>query len=134
MKWRHFLNHIGFLVFHLFSFFLWFFRRLILIKILESEFLSSFRMVTSQMKNVNNILGIITQTSKKSFQYGITLLMAFCNISDNREISLEIMKTEPLHCRGINLHLLFKVPIFKYLFLFYFFSFAGPLLLCTGFL
>ena len=79
-------------------------------------------MVTSQMKNVNNILGIIRQTSKKSLQHGMTLLMAFCDIPDNREITLEIMKTESLHCRGINLHLLFSMPIFKYLFLFYFFQ------------
>ena len=78
-------------------------------------------MVTSQTKNVSSILCIITQSSKKIFQYGIILLMAFCDISDNRDITLEIKKTESFYCRGINLNLLFNVPILKHLFLFYFF-------------
>ena len=85
-------------------------------------------MLTSQIKNVSNILCIITQSSKKSFQYGVILLLAFCDISDNIEITLEIKKTESFYCRGINLHLLFNVPILKYLFLFY--LFLAKLCLC----
>ena len=57
--------------------------------------------------------------------------MAFCDISDNREITLQIKKTESFYCRGINLHLLFNMPILKYLFLFYLFLAMLGLFCCV---